>query len=174
MDIPSLELPYMDIPRRQQRNYRGICKQIRQEKNCQETKRGSHSMNQMLLAFCLVLGGASYWLYTENETLKANNAKLEGAIATQEEAIAAMQKDFTLQTEQLQSMTMKSQEIQRELMRYSNFIKEYKLTAKILEDPVEMERKINNGTKHAFEDIEKLSATVDDLDDGLQLQSTIN
>ncbi len=69
---------------------------------------------------------------------------------------------------------MKSQEIQRELMRYSNFIKEYKLTAKILEDPVEMERKINNGTKHAFEDFEKLSATVDDLDDGLQLQSTGN
>jgi len=131
-------------------------------------------MNQMLLAFVLVLGGASYWLYTENETLKANNAKLEGAIAVQEEAMATMQKDFTLQTEQLQSMTVRSQEIQRELMRYSNFIKEYKLTAKILEDPVEMERKINNGTKHAFEDIQKISATVDNLDDGLQLQSTNN
>ena len=131
-------------------------------------------MNQMLLAFCLVLGGASYWLYTENETLKANNVKLEGAIASQEEAIATMQADFSLQSEQLQSMTLNSQAIQRELMRYSNFIKEYKLTAKILEDPVEMERKINNGTKHAFENIEKLSATVDDLDDGLQLQPTVN
>mgnify|MGYP001313274909 CR=1 FL=1 len=30
-------------------------------------------MNQMLIAFCLVLGGDSYWLYTENETLKVNN-----------------------------------------------------------------------------------------------------
>ena len=131
-------------------------------------------MNQMLLAFCLVLGGASYWLYTENETLKANNAKLEGAIATQEEAMATMQRDFTLQTEALQAQTLRSQEIQRELNRYSDFIKNYKLTAKILEDPVEMERKINNGTKHAFENIEKLSATVDDLDDGLQLQPTAN
>ena len=131
-------------------------------------------MNQMLLAFCLVLGGASYWLYTENETLKANNAKLEGAIATQEEAIATMQRDFTLQTEALQAQTLRSQEIQRELNRYSDFIKNYKLTAKILEDPVDMERKINNGTKHAFENIEKLSATVDNLDDGLQLQSTGN
>jgi len=53
-------------------------------------------MNQMLLAFCLVLGGTSYWLYTENETLKVNNAKLEGAIATQEEAIATMQCKLTL------------------------------------------------------------------------------
>jgi hypothetical protein len=131
-------------------------------------------MNQMLLAFCLVLGGTSYWLYTENETLKANNLKLEGAVATQEEAIATMQADFSLQTQQLQSMTLNSQAIQRELVRYSSFIKEYKLTAKILEDAVEMERKINNGTKHAFEDIEKLSNTVDNLDDGLQLQSTIN
>tara|TARA_B110000483_G_scaffold219198_1_gene273156 strand:- start:214 stop:609 length:396 start_codon:yes stop_codon:yes gene_type:complete len=131
-------------------------------------------MNQMLLAFCLVLGGTSYWLYTENETLKANNLKLEGAVATQEEAIATMQADFSMQTEMLQAQTLRSQEIQRELNRYSDFIKNYKLTAKILEDPVEMERKINNGTKHAFENIEKLSATVDDLDDGLQLQPTIN
>ena len=88
--------------------------------------------------------------------------------------MATMQRDFTLQTEALQAQTLRSQEIQRELKRYSSFIKEYKLTAKILEDPVEMERKINNGTKHAFENIEKLSATVDDLDDGLQLQSTGN
>ena len=131
-------------------------------------------MNQMLLAFVLVLGAGSYWLYSENETLKANNAKLEGAVATQEEAIATMQRDFTLQTEALQAQTLRSQEIQRELNRYSDFIKNYKLTAKILEDPVEMERKINNGTKHAFENIEKLSATVDDLDDGLQLQPTAN
>ena len=131
-------------------------------------------MNQMLLAFCLVLGGASYWLYTENETLKANNVKLEGAIASQEEAIATMQADFSLQADQLQSMTLNSQAIQRELNRYSDFIKNYKLTAKILEDPVEMERKINNGTKHAFEEIQKLSATVDNLDDGLQLQPTVN
>ena len=131
-------------------------------------------MNQMLLAFCLVLGGTSYWLYTENETLKVNNAKLEGAVATQEEAIATMQADFTMQTEALQAQTLRSQEIQRELNRYSDFIKNYKLTAKILENPVEMERKINNGTKHAFENIEKLSATVDDLDDGLQLQPTVN
>ena len=85
-----------------------------------------------------------------------------------------MQRDFTLQTEALQAQTLRSQEIQRELNRYSDFIKNYKLTAKILEDPVEMERKINNGTKHAFENIEKLSATVDDLDDGLQLQPTAN
>jgi hypothetical protein len=115
---------------------------------------------------------STYYFYSENQKLAANNMALEGAIATQEAALESLQNDFTTQTTQLQEQTKKSQAAQRELNRYSNFIKNYKLSAKILENPDEMERKINNGTKHAFEDIEKLSSTVDDLDDGLQLQST--
>ena len=131
-------------------------------------------MNQFLIGIIIVLGIGGYWLYQENTTLKENNSKLEGAVAMQEETIATLQNDFTLQTEQLQSMTIKSQAAQRELNRYTQFIQNYELTAKILADPVEMERKINNGTKHAFEDIEKLSDTVDNLDDGLQLQPNPN
>ena len=129
-------------------------------------------MNQLLIGVTLILAMASYYFYSENQKLAANNIALEGAIETQEAAIESLQNDFSLQTTQLQEQTKKSQAAQRELNRYSNFIKNYKLSAKILEDPVEMERKINNGTKHAFEDIEKLSDTVDNLDDGLQLQST--
>ena len=129
-------------------------------------------MQQFLLALLLVLAGLSYYLWNENGILKENNAKLEIAIQTQEEAIATLQSDFALQTTQLNEMTMKSQAAQRELNRYTQFIQNYQLTAKILENPVEMQRKINNGTKHIMEDIEKISSTVDDLDDGLQLQST--
>ena len=128
-------------------------------------------MNQMLIGVVVILGLGSYYLYTENQTLAANNLQLEGAIATQEEAIAALQADFLLQTESLQEMTVKSQAAQRELNRYTQFIQNYELAAKIIADPVEMQRKINNGTKHIMEDIEKLSSTVDGLDDGLQLQS---
>ena len=128
-------------------------------------------MNQVFIGIIIVLGLGSYWLYQENVTLKANNLALEGAVATQQEALETMQNDFTLQTEQLQSMTLKSQAAQRELNRYSEFIRNYELSAKIMGDPVEMQRKINNGTKHIFEEIEELSNVVDDLDDGLQLQS---
>lgn len=127
-------------------------------------------MQQILLGVILVLGIGCYWLYNENNTLKANNIALEGAIATQEEAISTLQNDFALQTTELQNMTLKSQAAQRELNRYTQFIQNYQLTAKILTDPVEMQRKINNGTKHIMEDIEQISVTVDDLDDGLQLQ----
>lgn len=129
-------------------------------------------MQQILIGIILILGIGSYWLYNENTTLKANNIALEGAIATQEEAIASLQSDFALQTTQLQNMTVKSQAAQRELNRYSEFIRNYELSAKIMGDPVEMQRKINNGTKHIMEDIEKISSDVDDLDDGLQLQPT--
>ena len=131
-------------------------------------------MQQILIGIILILGLSSYWLYNENVTLKANNVALEGAIATQEEAIESLQNDFELQTTQLNELSIKSQAAQRELNRYTQFIKDYELSAKILADPVEMERKINNGTKHIMEDIEKISNVVDDLDDGLQLQPNSN
>ena len=131
-------------------------------------------MNQLYIGIIIVLGLGSYYLYQQNQVLTANNMQLEGAIATQEEAIATMKQDFTLQAEQLQVMTQKSQAAQRELNRYTQFIQNYQLTAKILENPEEMQRKINNGTKHIMEDIEKLSDTIDNLDDGLQLQPNSN
>ena len=127
-------------------------------------------MQQVLIGIILVLGLGGYWLYQENITLKANNKALEGAIVTQEEAITSLQNDFELQTGQLNDLVIKSQAAQRELNRYTQFIKDYKLSAKILADPVEMERKINNGTKHIMEEIEEISNVVDDLDNGLQLQ----
>ena len=127
-------------------------------------------MQQVLIGIIIVLAVASYYFFSQNQILQANNAVLEGAVATQEETIKSIQADFELQTQQLQDLTVKSQAAQRELNRYTQFIQNYELTAKILTDPTEMERKINNGTKHIMEDIEKISGTVDDLDDGLQLQ----
>ena len=131
-------------------------------------------MQQLLIGVILVLGGATYYLHSQNQILQANNSALEGAVATQEEAIKTIQADFEMQTQQMNELSLKSQAAQRELNRYTQFIQNYELSAKILTDPIEMQRKINNGTKHIMEDIEKISSTVDDLDDGLQLQSNTN
>ena len=128
-------------------------------------------MQQILIGIILVLSFGGYYLYQENITLKANNKALEGAIATQEEAIKSIQADFELQTQQMNELSLKSQAAQRELNRYTQFIQNYELSAKILADPVEMQRKINNGPKHIMENIEQISSDVDDLDNGLQLQS---
>ena len=131
-------------------------------------------MSKVLLGVVAVLLAVSYYLYSQNQILQTNNAVLEGAVATQEEAIKSIQADFELQTQQLQDLSLKSQKAQRELSRYTQFIQNYELASKILADPVEMERKINNGTKHIMENIEQISSTIDGLDSGLQLQSTSN
>ena len=137
-------------------------------------EQGRNLMQQILIGIILALGFATYYFYSQNQILQANNASLEGAVATQEEAIKSMQADFELQTQQLQDLTVKSQAAQRELSRYTQFIQNYELASKILADPVEMERKINNGTKHIMENIEQISSTIDGLDSGLQLQPTSN
>ena len=129
-------------------------------------------MQQILIGIIIMLGLATYYFYSQNQILSANNVALEGAVVTQEEAIATIQADFELQTQQLQDLTVKSQAAQKELNRYTQFIQNYELASKILADPLEMERKINNGTKHIMENIEQISSDVDGLDNGLQLQST--
>ena len=129
-------------------------------------------MNQFLFGILLILGGLSYHLWDQNNILQANNLKLENAVATLQEAIKNLQEDFAQQAKSLTEMTLKSQAAQRELNRYTEFIQNYKLTAKILENPADMQRKINNGTKHIMEEIEGLSVVVDSLDNGLQLQSS--
>ena len=131
-------------------------------------------MQQILVGIIIMLGLATYYFYSQNQILSANNAALEGAVATQEEAIATIQADFELQTQQLQDLTVKSQAAQKELNRYTQFIQNYELASEILADPIKMERKINNGTKHIMENIEQISSDVDGLDDGLQLQSITN
>jgi len=131
-------------------------------------------MSKVLVGVVAVLLAVSYYLYSQNQILQTNNAVLEGAVATQEEAIKSIQADFELQTQQLQDLSLKSQKAQRELSRYTQFIQNYELASKILADPVEMERKINNGTKHIMENIEQISSTIDGLDSGLQLQPTSN
>ena len=66
-------------------------------------------MNQLYIGIIVVLGVGGYYLYQENQVLQANNAALEGAVATQEAAIKNMQNDFALQTKQLGELQQKSQ-----------------------------------------------------------------
>jgi len=47
-------------------------------------------MYQILIGIILILGGGSYWLYNENQTLSANNIKLEMAVEEQKAAIESI------------------------------------------------------------------------------------
>ena len=131
-------------------------------------------MNQLYIGIIVVLGLGSYYLYQQNQVLTANNMALEGAVATQEEAIKTMQKDFALQTQQLGELQKKSQEAQLEMNRYLDIFKRHNLTKLASAKPGLLEPKINKGTKHVFESIEELSRTIDSLDNGVELQSNPN
>ena len=128
-------------------------------------------MNQLLIGIIIVLSLGSYYLYNQNQVLQANNAQLETAVATQEEAIATMQNDFALQTAQLGELQKKSQEAQKEMNRYLDIFKRHNLTKLAAAKPGLLEPKINNGTKNVFDSIEEISRTIDSLDNGVELQS---
>jgi len=131
-------------------------------------------MNQLYIGVILVLGFGSYTLYQQNQVLSANNAALEGAVATQEAAIKNMQNDFALQTKQLGELQQKSQATQLEMNRYLDIFKRHNLTKLAAAKPGLLEPKINKGTKNVFDSIEEISRTIDSLDDGVELQSTSN
>ena len=131
-------------------------------------------MQQFFIAIIIVLGGLSYYLYNENKILTANNAALETAVATQEEAIKTMQNDFALQTQQLGELQKKSQEAQLEMNRYLDIFKRHNLTKLAAAKPGLLEPRINKGTKDVFDSIEEISKHIDSLDDGVELQSNPN
>jgi len=131
-------------------------------------------MNQLLIGIILVLSLGTYYLYSQNQILQANNAQLETAVATQEEAIATMQNDFALQTAQLGELQKKSQEAQKEMNRYLDIFKRHNLTKLAAAKPGLLEPRINNGTKNVFDSIEEISRDIDALDNGVELQSNPN
>lgn len=131
-------------------------------------------MNQFFLAIILVLGLGSYWLYSENQTLKANNIKLESAVAMQEEAIATLQSDFATQTGLLTDLQKKNNEIQGEMNRYLDIFKRHNLTKLAAAKPGLIEPRVNKATKEVFDGIEADSRDIDDADDAMLVQPLAN
>lgn len=131
-------------------------------------------MNQFFLAIILVLGLGSYYLYTENQTLKANNIKLESAVATQEETIATLQSDFAKQTGLLTDLQKKNNEIQGEMNRYLDIFKRHDLTKLAAAKPGLIEPRVNKATKEVFDGIEADSRDIDDADDAMLVQPLAN
>tara|TARA_R100001480_G_scaffold125435_1_gene123591 strand:- start:45 stop:440 length:396 start_codon:yes stop_codon:yes gene_type:complete len=128
-------------------------------------------MSKVLIGIILVMSLITFYLHNQNKVLLANNLALEGAVATQEEAIKSLQNDFTLQTNSLLELQSKNQEIQQEMSRYLDIFKRHNLTKLAAAKPGLIEPRVNKGTKDVFDSIEEDSRNIDSLDDGLQLQS---
>ena len=131
-------------------------------------------MNQFFMAIILVLGLGSWYLWNENQTLKANNIKLEGAVQMQEETISTLQNDFAKQTTALNNLQSKNNEIELEMNRYLDIFKRHNLTKLAAAKPGLIEPRVNKATKEVFDGIEQDSRDIDAADDGIIVQPTAN
>lgn len=129
----------------------------------------------MLLGVILLGSVIGYYYYdsTQKELIELRqlNQAYELKFDQQEAAMASLQNDFTLQTQSLQNMQKKNQEIQGEMNRYLDIFKRHNLTKLAAAKPGLIEGKANKGTKEVFDGIEADSASIDSLDDGVQLSS---
>jgi len=128
-------------------------------------------MNQLLIGIILVMGFLGYGLYIENQNLQAENSAYELRDAEQDAAIEQLQGDLELQGNSLREMQSKNAEIEGEMNRYLNIFKRHNLTKLAYAKPGLIEPKANKATKEVFDGIEEDSRNIDDLDDGIQLQS---
>jgi len=128
-------------------------------------------MNQLLIGVILVMGFLGYGLYVENQNLQAENSAYELRDAEQDAAIEQLQGYLELQGNSLREMQSKNAEIEGEMNRYLNIFKRHNLTKLAYAKPGLIEPKANKATKEVFDGIEEDSRNIDDLDDGIQLQS---
>ena len=122
-------------------------------------------MYQIFGTIILVLGASSLYLYNDNQTLKENNFKLEGAVAEQKAATAAIKESFERQGAALSNMQRANAQIEAEKDRYLDIFNRHNLNKLALLKPGLIETRINNGTKAVFEEIENDSKKLNALND---------
>jgi len=118
-----------------------------------------------MIVVLAVLGGVGYgavWYYNDTQAriqqLAENNAKLESVVATQSETIQAQQEIAQKQAEltsELQGKLQQAEEYQDELR---SKLQKHDLTRLSQSKPALIEKRINNGTKALFDDLESLTS----------------
>ena len=121
-------------------------------------------MNQFFMALVLILCAASWYLWTENQTLQFNNAQLESSIAQQEEAIEVMKENYERQGQALNQLSSRNAEIEGEMNRYMDIFRRHNLNQLAAAKPGLLENKMNNATSRIFREIENDSKEIDSLD----------
>ena len=121
-------------------------------------------MNQLFIGIILVLGLGSWYLWNENQTLAANNVKLEFAVEEQKAAFNAMKESYEKQGVSLQNLQRANARIEAEKDQYLEIFRKHNLDKLALVKPGLIETRVNNGTKAVFEDIENDSKNISDLD----------
>ena len=121
-------------------------------------------MQQLLIGIILVLGLGGWWLYNENQTLTANNLKLEAAVEEQQQTIKIMKENFEKQGKALQNMSRKNAEIEAEKAEYLAIFSRHNLDALAIKKPGLMEKRFNDASDAVMEGIEDDTKEISSID----------
>ena len=111
-------------------------------------------MNQFFIGLLLVLGIGCWWLYSENQTLKANNIKLEYAVEEQKQTIETIKEQYEKQGAALMNMTRENALIEQEKAEYLEIFSRHNLDVLALKKPGLIEIRMNNASEKVMEGIE--------------------
>ena len=112
------------------------------------------------------IGYTAYWYYqntqAELEQLKANNILLESATETLENTVQTLQDEADANALQIVELQEALQKSEAGLDRLRKRFTEIDITREALEDPADLERRINRGVERLIENI--LSDTTPNVD----------
>ena len=111
-------------------------------------------MQQALIGIVAVLGFMCWYLFSQNETLTANNIKLESAIQEQQEAMTAMKESYEKQGKALQNMSRKNAEIEAEKAEYLAIFSRHNLDLLALKKPGLIEIRFRAASDAVMEGLE--------------------
>ena len=118
-------------------------------------------LSGILLIIMMTMGGVGYWYYTDTQrtiaVLTENNAKLEMAVATNEQAIQAMVADNAAKDAELQRVNSEFASIRRQNQQLAGKLAQIDMTAAAIANPEAIERAVNRGSVNAGRCFELLS-----------------
>lgn len=120
-------------------------------------------MQQFFIAIILILGLSSYWLYNQNQTLTANNIKLEAAVEEQKQTINAIKESYEKQGEELSNLARKNAQIEADKDKYLGILSKHNFEKLAIAKPGLMENRFNNGTQEVIKEIENDTKIISDL-----------
>ena len=117
----------------------------------------------ILLVLLLVssIAGGGYFYYTDTQAtiaqLRENNTQLKIVAEDNERAINAMKEDAETNAQLAAELTLELQESEQRRNALINTFRRHDLTNLALKKPGLIEKRLNNGTEKAFDDIESIT-----------------
>lgn len=116
----------------------------------------------------VMMGIIGYFYYNTTQSqlieLRDLNKAYELKVATQEDTINQIQTSMAVQTESLNELIGRNQEIEAEMNRYLNIFKRHDLSKLAAAKPGLIEPRVNGATKDVFDSLENDSTFIDSID----------